>query len=68
MRGAIDMQVCVPEWWTDAEVKAFADRENPCGTSHGWHIRRDGDPALAGARERVRCEAMSDHVHVMLDA
>lgn len=66
--GALDMQVCVPAEWTDEEVKAFADRENLCGTSNGWVIRRQGDPALAGAPERIQCEGRDGHVHIMLDA
>lgn len=67
-RGALDMKVCVPEKWTDEQVVKFANTENPCGTENGWHIRRRGDSALAGADERVTCSRMSDHVHIMLDA
>ena len=67
-QGIFDMQVCVPAEWTDEQVKTFADRENPCGTSHGWQIRREGDKALVGAKERVQCASLSSHVHVMLMA
>jgi hypothetical protein len=67
-RGALDMQVCVPVDWTDDVVKEFADRENPCGTSNGWFIRKEGDKALAGDHERVPCESRSGFVHIMLDA
>lgn len=66
--GIIDMQVCVPANWTDEQVRAFAERENPCGTQCGWQIRRQGDKALAGADERVQCEKISGNVHIMLDA
>jgi hypothetical protein len=66
--GALDMQVCVPESWTDERVKEFADRENLCGTQHGWHIRRQGDEALLGKDERVPCSSRKGFVHVMLDA
>ena len=66
--GALDMQVCVPEDFTDEQVKEFADRENPCGTTHGWCIRRGGDRLLAGANERVKCAGRTGFVHVMLDA
>jgi hypothetical protein len=62
------MQVCIPREWTDQQVKEFADRENLCGTRNGWHIRKQGDKALAGADERVRCSGRIDFVHVMLDA
>jgi len=51
------------------KVKEFADKENSCGTEHDWHIRKQGDSALAGAAERVRCAANPEQfVHVMLDA
>jgi hypothetical protein len=67
-RGALDMQVCVPADWDDEPVRRFANMENPCGTENGWHIRRAGDKALAGAEERVPCESRPGHVHIMLDA
>ena len=66
--GVFDMQICVPKDWTDEEAEKFANQENPCGTSHGWCVRRDGDAALAGADERVVCEDRKDFVHIMLDA
>lgn len=66
--GALDMQVCVPGDWTDEQVKSFADTHNLCGTEHGWQIRREGDPALAGCPERIQCADRSGHVHIMLDA
>lgn len=66
----LSMQVCVPEDWTDAQVLLFAETENPCGTSMGWQIRRQGNEALAGADERVSCQAedRKNFVHIMLDA
>lgn len=67
-RGLLDCQVCVPVGWTNAQVNEFAERENPCGTEHGWQIRRYGDSALKGALERVKCEANPGYVHIMLDA
>lgn len=67
-RGALDMQVCVPTDWDDEAVKSFADRENLCGTEHGWQIRREGDKALAGSPERMPCQERAGFVHVMLDA
>jgi len=66
-RGALDMQVCVPDVWGDEQVKQFADQKNPCGTANGWCIRKAGDRALAGAAERVPCQSRPGHVHVMLD-
>ena len=67
-RGALDMQVCVPADWNDAQIKEFADQENPCGTENGWFIRKEGDKALAGCHERVTCADDANRVHIMLDA
>ena len=67
-RGGLDCQVCVPTDWDDYAVKQFADRENLCGTEHGWHIRKEGDKHLAGDAERVPCRSRSGFVHIMLDA
>ena len=66
--GALDMQVCVPKEWTDEQVKEFADRANPCGTTNGWFIRKQGDKLLAGCNERVTCEKDGRFCHIMLDA
>jgi hypothetical protein len=66
--GVLDMQVCVPRDWTDEQVTDFANTANPCGTTNGWQIRREGDPALNGASERVQCSANVCCVHIMLDA
>mgnify|MGYP001601222653 CR=1 FL=1 len=65
--GGLNMQVCVPADWTDEQVVIFAEAGCPCGTTNGWQIRRQGDPKLAGADERVPCEA-AGFVHIMLDA
>lgn len=67
-RGLLDMQVCVPEHFTNGDVRDFAERAYPCGTENGWQIREDGDAALAGAPERVKCQDRAGHVHIMLDA
>ncbi len=64
-RGIFDMQVCVPDDWGDAQVQAFAEGENPCGTQGGW-IVRDGSPN--GDPKEVKCEDRDGHKHVMLDA
>lgn len=67
-RGAMSMQICVPADWTDEQAKSLADRENLCGTSGGWFIRKAGDRALQGDPERQPCAQMGGHVHIMLDA
>ena len=66
--GALSCQVCVPDDWTDAQAIEFAEEKYPCGTEHGWAIRRQGDKALAGCDERVKCVGIDGHVHIMLDA
>jgi hypothetical protein len=66
--GALDMQVCVPAIWTDATVVTFAEREYPCGTQTGWHVRKEGSASLNGDPERVKCSQRTGFVHVMLDA
>lgn len=65
--GLLDLQVCVPENWDDVGVENFANCQNPCGTEHGWKIRKDSK-MLAGDPERNPCEAFSGFVHVTLDA
>ena len=66
--GVLSMQVCVPSDWTDEQVRTFAEKEYPCGTSNGWFIRKQGDERLAGADERVPCADRVGFVHIMLDA
>jgi len=67
-RGLLDMQVCIPKSWEDGEVLEFAEAENPCGTTHGWSIRREGSEYLSGSPERVPCVEKPDYVHIMLNA
>ena len=62
------MQVCVPAGWTNRQVTKFANAANPCGTKHGWMIRKQGDEALAGCDERVPCDDEAGRVHIALDA
>lgn len=67
-RGALDMQVCVPEKWKNKNVVEFANTHNLCGTRNGWVIRKQGSKYLAGDKERVACEERKGFVHIMLDA
>lgn len=67
-RGILDMQVCIPKTWTDEQVREFAERENSCGTTGGWQIRREGSKYLSGAPERMQCEDAPKNCHIMLDA
>lgn len=66
--GFMDLQVCVPADFTEAQVREFAESAAPCGTDQGWQIRRDGDPALNGDPERQPCGSRTGRVHVVLDA
>jgi hypothetical protein len=66
--GALDMQVCVPEGYPDWRVLEFAEEQNPCGTTGGWQIRREGSKYLAGAPERNPCDEREGFVHITLDA
>lgn len=66
--GILDMQVCVPADWSDAQVLCFAEGAYPCGTEHGWAIRKEGSPYLKGAPERNPCHERDGFVHVTLDA
>lgn len=67
-RGIFDMQVCVPVKYSSNQVTKFANTANPCGTTNGWIIRKAGDPALNGCKERVPCDDRAGFVHIMLDA
>jgi len=64
----LDMQVCVPTYWSDTQVKEFAEKENPCGTELGWHILKNGDSRLGKDPERNPCGLGHDFVHVALIA
>ena len=66
--GLMDMQVCVPEDWTDKQVVQFANESYECGTTNGWFIRKEGDPSLSGDPERQLCDDREGCVHIMLDA
>jgi hypothetical protein len=65
--GALTLQVCVPEGWTDDQVKSFANERNLAGTTHGWSVCKAGNSVLVGDPERVPCEANPGYVHVMMD-
>jgi hypothetical protein len=67
-RGSLDMQVCVPNKWSDEQVKEFADLNNMCGTTSGWQVRKEGHKLLAGDLERQSCKDRKEFVHIMLDA
>lgn len=59
------MQVCVPEDWTDEQIIAFSEEENPAGTSNGWHVQKEveGNPDYIA---KGPCEQREGYVHVVL--
>jgi len=66
--GLLDMQVCVPEDWSDKQVEDFANKEIFCGTRSGWRIRKEGSEFLEGTSERNPCSERKGCVHITLDA
>lgn len=60
------LQVCVPEGFTDEEVETFANEAQPAGTTHGWTIRRAGDPGGKKDPERNPCDTRVGCVHIVL--
>lgn len=68
-RGLLDMQVCVPDSFTDEEVEAFANRANPAGTQQGWKIVKAGSKWLGGYPERnpCACGSRAGCVHILLE-
>ena len=62
------IQVCVPEEWDDAQIIAFAEQKNPCGTENGWTVRKEGSQWLGGDPARNPCAERESFVHVVLDA
>lgn len=60
--GILDMQVCVPNAWTDEEVIDFANANNPSGTENGWRVV-DKKRVICYDPGRRAC----GFVHVMLD-
>lgn len=63
--GIFDMQICAPEGWEDEQIEAWANKENPAGTEHGWRMKHNGEDSLSGCHERVTCAGRPGFVHVM---
>lgn len=66
--GMLDCQVCVPKDWTDEQALTYVSTANPCGTTSGWAMRKQGSKYLNGVDERVPCHEREDFVHIMFDA
>lgn len=65
--GVLNMQVCVPDDWTDEQILEFAESRNPAGGHMQWEIRQQGSKFLIGADARVACQDKTNFVHVTLD-
>jgi len=61
----VDMQVCVPDDWTEQAVIRFAEEQYP--RASGWRVERAGEGPLGGGR-RVPCAVRTGHVHIVLGA
>lgn len=64
--GLLTIQCCIPKEFTDQQTVDFVEKINPCGTTGGWHIRKEGN--IFGSPERVECAKDNNNVHVLLDA
>ncbi len=62
--GIFNIQICVPEGWTDDEAVDFANIQ---GRGTKWIIRREGDKDLLGDLERQPCEERNGCIHIMFD-
>ena len=63
----LDMQVCIPNTWTDEQAEEFANEKNPTGIGSKWKMKHTGNPTLEGADERVQCYSWEGSVHIMLE-
>lgn len=64
--GLLTIQCCVPKEYTDQQIVDYVEKRNPCGTTGGWHVRKEGN--RFGSPERVECAKDNANVHVLLDA
>lgn len=65
--GIFDMQICIPESYTDEQAETFANSESPAGTENGWVMKHAGNESLNGDAERVKCQGRAGCVHIMLE-
>jgi len=65
--GFLDVQVCVPEDWTDDQASEFTNQAAPTGISNGWEMKKTGNSTLAGDPERVKCDDREHYVHIMFE-
>jgi len=68
--GVFDVQVCVPENWSDERVQRFANAHYPAGTRTGWKVCGEDSRSLNGDPQRVPCAHVSrkGFVHILLEA
>lgn len=63
----LNLQICVPREYTDAQAKAFANKACLCGTQYGWHVRKEGAD-YPEFKQCVTCDKHPENVHILLDA
>jgi len=61
--GILSIQLCVPKEWTDAQVIALAEKEDPCGTFAGWQVRKSSKKC---GPERVQCKESGEMIHIVV--
>lgn len=66
VKKPLGMRLCVPDTYTDEQIVKFAELENSCGTTGGWHVAKEGDECLCGCEARYKCDARPGFVHVVV--
>lgn len=62
--SVIAMQVCASGDVSDEEILGTCNRENPCGTTHGWAaVIRDGEPKDGGP---IQCLEYPERTHFIV--
>lgn len=59
------LYLCVPEAWSDEEIKEYGTILNQNVPSSNWHILKSGEHPIF-RREREPCDEKFNHVHVIL--
>jgi hypothetical protein len=63
--GFLHRIVCVPKTWTDEQTLAFAETEDPAGTSGGWQFA-DPDPDVMSGEVSCQCPDEEGRIHRLL--
>lgn len=63
-QDASTLVVCVPDDWTNDEIRTYANVACDRGLSHGWLLR--SDDTENEMEFRIPCCSRESHVHVLL--